>query len=215
VSFLLWQRDGEARIASSRLVLRAAEVPLLGDAQQLRDKLESLRRDQDQHIAAVTAQAQAQGRAHGLVEGQREAGEQLASTLTTLVQTSAQERERLRGQTACLALQVVRKLLGQFAEDALLVALAETAAADLLPTLPLSLVVHPDVCQAVRERLAAGADASTGAASGLRCEVRSDPSCARDSCRVETEHGSIDASLEAQLARLEAAWRANDVAVPR
>ncbi len=203
MTFLLWQRGGDARIASSRLVLRAPEVPLLADAQALRDRLERLRRDQEGIVAAAAAQGRERGHAQGLEEGRREARERLAATLTALAQGSAQERDRLRGEVGALALQVVRKMLGSFADDAVLAALAATAANDLLATQPVALVVHPDLCQAVRERLAAAA----GGAPALRCEVRGDPGCALDACRIETEHGSVDASLEAQLARLEAAWR--------
>ena len=34
----MWHRHGDARIAASRLVLRAAEVPLLQDAHALRER---------------------------------------------------------------------------------------------------------------------------------------------------------------------------------
>jgi len=36
--------------------------------------------------------------------------------------------------------------------------------------------------------------------------VQPDSDQASDTCRIETEHGSIDASLEAQLSRLANAW---------
>jgi flagellar biosynthesis/type III secretory pathway protein FliH len=204
MSFLLWQRTGDTRIASSRLVLRAAEVPLLDDAQDLRDSLEQLRREQTAIVAAAAEQAREHGQAQGREEGQREAGEQLAATLTALAQSSAHEREQLRADVGALALQVVRKLLGNIAEDTVLAGLAATAANDLLGTQPVALVVHPDLCQAIRDRLAAATDGTPA----LRCEVRGDPACSRDACRLETEHGSVDASLEAQLARLEAVWAA-------
>lgn len=207
MSFLLWQRDGHARIGSGRLVLRAAEVPLLADAQALRDALERLRAEQEALIAAEGARGFQQGLEQGMQAGRREAADAVAATLTTLAQASAQERERLRGDVGALALQVVRKLLGHFAEDSVLAALATTAANDLLATQPMTLAVHPELCQPVRERLAGLAGlAGPAEGGGLRCEVRADPTAARDSCRLETEHGNVDAALEAQLARLEAAW---------
>jgi flagellar biosynthesis/type III secretory pathway protein FliH len=201
MSFLLWQRDGHARIGSGRLVLRAAEVPLLADAQALRDTLERLRAEQEALVAAEGARGFQQGLEQGLKAGRHEAADTVAATLTTIAQVAAQERERLRGEVGALALQVVRKLLGHFAEDSVLAALAATAANDLLATQPVTLAVHPELCQPVRDRLA-----GLGEGSGLRCEVRADPTAARDSCRLETEHGSVDAALQAQLARLEAAW---------
>jgi len=120
-----------------------------------------------------------------------------------MAQSAAAERAQLRRQVGALALQVARKLLGGLAEDALLAGLAAAAARDALPASQLTLAVHPDLCEAVRERL----NAVTGAAEDpLRLDVRPDAACARDACRLETEFGSIDASLDAQLERLAQAW---------
>jgi flagellar biosynthesis/type III secretory pathway protein FliH len=205
MSFLLWHGRGEARIASPRLVLRAAEVPLLQHAQALRDELARLLDAEAERIEAAGHASREQGRAQGREQGLREAGDTLAATLVSLAESAARERESLRGEIGALALQVVRKLLGDFADEVLLVALAETAARETLPAQQMSLVVHPDLRDAVRERLSRSA-AQGGAEAGLRCEVRGDPSCARDACRIETEHGRVDATLEAQLARLAEAW---------
>jgi len=77
----------------------------------------------------------------------------------------------------------------------------------------LALVVHPDRCAAVRAALAQRA---TSAASEPvpDFEVRGDDRCAADDCRIETELGSADASLETQLARLAAAWGVAETPVP-
>lgn len=200
MSWLLWQADGATRIASPRLVLRAAEVPVLQDAQRLCAELAELQRHEAQRIAAVLETARAEGQAQGLEEGRLAARDEVAATLQQLAQAAAQEGERLRRDTGVLALQVVRKLLGRLAADEVLAALAETAAAEVVPAQPLVLAVHPDQAEAVRARLAArGVQAP-------EIEVRGDAACAPDGCRLETEHGCIDASLEAQLARLEQAW---------
>jgi flagellar biosynthesis/type III secretory pathway protein FliH len=201
MSFLLWQRGGDMRIASTRLVLRAAEVPLLQHAHVLRDTLERRRDEQVLMITEAAAEARAQGHAQGLAEGRREAAGQMADALLRLAAESAGERERLRNDTGALALQVVRKLLGAFADDAVLVALAATASAELLPGPSAALVVHPEQADAVRARLA-----QAQAAGGPQFELRIDATCAEDACRLETEHGSVDVALESQLARLAAAW---------
>jgi flagellar biosynthesis/type III secretory pathway protein FliH len=198
MSFMIWQRGDAARFASSRLVLRAAEVPLLQEANSLRDRLEQLHRDREQIVAAAAATGHAEGFARGRDEGRRAAEDEAAATLLGLAENAAAERERLRNEVGALALQVVRKLIGSFDADAVLVALADTATADILPAQPIALVAHPDRCDAVRARLAS--------AQALRCEVRGDSSCTLDACRLETEHGSVDVALEAQLARLAAAW---------
>src|SRR5262245_50200250 len=101
----MWHRHGDARIAASRLVLRAADGPLLQDAHALRGRWcdlgprDSARigRAEDAGRAALDEareQARAEGLAQGRAEGQRHANERLAATLLSLAQASARERER-------------------------------------------------------------------------------------------------------------------------
>ena len=73
----------------------------------------------------------------------------------------------------------------------------QPGAPDPLPTL----VVHPRHGEALRTRLAAAE-----AAGAPPVELRTDAACGPDDCRLETEHGSVDVALEAQLARLASAW---------
>jgi flagellar biosynthesis/type III secretory pathway protein FliH len=194
MTFLIWHRTPNTRIASPRLVLRAAEVPPLHDAHALCADLAQLRRDEADRIAAAAAQAAAQAHTQGLEAGRAAASDEIAATLVSLAQTAEQQRKQLRNEIGTLALQVVRKLLGNFADDAVLAALAETAAREALPAQQVAVIVHPDLRDAVQQRL------------GTTTDVRGDPACARDACRLETEHGSIDASLERQLQRLAQAW---------
>lgn len=208
MSFLLWQRGGAAGIASSRRVLRAAEVPLFADANQLRDVFEKLHDGQADAVAEAAEQARLQGYARGLEEGRRSARDELADKLAALAQNAERERAQARSEMAVLALQVVRKLMGEFADAECLIALAATAAQDLVPAQTLTLLVHPELCETVRARLAA---ANAGDGRPLpNFEVRADADCARADCRIETEHGSVDVSLESQLQRLAAAWGLND-----
>jgi flagellar biosynthesis/type III secretory pathway protein FliH len=203
--FLLWHRDRKLAFGSSRVVLRANEVPLLADAEALRDRIEQLNDEEARRIATAAEQARLQGHQTGLEQGQRAARDEVAATLTELALAAAQERERMRSEIAALALEVTRKVLAQLPADAVLVGLAETAAHDMLPTHTMTLIVHPQRCDAVRERLAA-ATALAGDGAALRFEVRADAACHIDTCLIETEHGSVDASLDAQLERLARAW---------
>ena len=207
MSFLWWQRGGEARIASNRRVLRAAEVPLLQHAMALRDTLERRRDEQGQALAEAIAEVRAQGHAQGLDEGRAAAAQALDETVQRLAVEAQARHEHLRGDIAALALQVVRKMLGHFAADELLLALAATAAAELLPGSAPVLVVHPQQADALRARLAAAAGEGLGNGEGAApFIVREDAQAAVDACRLETEHGSVDVALEAQLSRLAEAW---------
>ena len=198
MTYALWQRDREVAISSPRVVLRAAEVPVLAQAEQLRERLQTLLAEHGRRHDAAYAQAHAQGLADGLEQGRAAARDELAARLLELADAARRERAQLRSEVGALALQVARKLMGRLAADAQLVALAETAAAEIVGDTPLTLVVHPSQETAVRERVAAEATPAF--------EVRSEPGCAEDSCRIETAFGSIDASLSGQLERLAAAW---------
>jgi len=206
MTFLLWQREGEMRIASPRRVLRAAEVPLLADAVSLRDRIQTLHDQQAAHLEAARAEARAAGHVQGLEEGRRAARDDIAATLNELAAAAARQREELRTQVAALALEVVRKLMGRFAAPEQLVALADTAARAMLPAQRWVLVVHPDRADAVREQLNAVSASSDTSIEPMPFELRPDASCALDACRIETELGSVEASLDAQLQRLARAW---------
>lgn len=204
MTFLMWQREGDVRIASTRRVLRAAEVPLLAEAQQLRDRALELERTLDARVQAACDAARAEGLAQGLAEGRAAGREDIATQVSALALQAAQRHDALREQMAALALQVARKLIGSFATPEQLVALACTAARDVMPGQTLTLVVHPDACDGVRGRLAALAAGS--ASDAPQFEVRADDACEPGTCRIETELGTVDASLDAQLARLAHAW---------
>lgn len=207
MSFVLWQRGRDTGIASTRLVLRAAEVPLLSEAHSLRDRLEALHTEQAQRVEAACEDARERGHTLGLEQGVLAARDEVAASLMALARTAEQERTRVRGQVAALALQVARKLMGQMADDERLLALADTAARDMLPGSTLTLVIHPSHVDTLRGRLAAMArHASEGGEPSPVFDLRGDPACALDSCRIETEFGSVDASLDAQLTRLAQAW---------
>ena len=200
MTFLLWQSSPEARIASPRVVLRAAEVPLLRDANALCKLLGEATGEAARRIEDAQAEARMRGHAEGVEQGRAAARDDHAAALQALAQAASAERDRLRAQVGALALQVARKLLGGLAADERLAALAAAAARDTLPAAQLTLSVHPHAFEGVRDRLAA---MDTG---DLRLDVQADVACAPDACRLDSEFGSVDASLDAQLARLAQAW---------
>lgn len=199
MSYLLWQRDRADGIASSRVVLRAAEVPLLQRAGQLCDHLQALSDERARQQQQAYAQAHALGLSEGRAEGLALASDESAARLLALTEAAAHDRERLQHDLAALALQVVRKLMGQLDDDLQLLALARNAAAEIVGAPAVVLVLHPSQIDRVRARLAA-------VAAPCPFELRADADAALDTCRLETEFGSVDASLAGQLDRLAAAW---------
>jgi flagellar biosynthesis/type III secretory pathway protein FliH len=202
MSYLLWQRDGGAGIASDRQVLRAHEVPLLESAAELVQHLGQLVAGRAERLQAEVQDARAQGVLLGLAEGRAQARDELASQLLQLQQDQQAQLERLRAEVAALALEVARRLLGQVSAQERLALLAEQAARDLLPAPTLKLHVHPSQLEALRAWREGAAQASVLAGT----ELCGDATLPPDGCRLETGLGSADASLPAQLGRLAAAW---------
>lgn len=199
MSFLLWQRDQPAAIGSTRVVFRASEVPLLADAHALCERLNTEHAAAADRIATAANVAREAAYAKGYAEGREEGRDSIAETLTALHQKVSRERETLRANVASLALEVVRKIAGALDAGGVIAALAANAARDLVPAAALTLLVHASRVDAVRAHLAA-------IAPDLHCDVRGDANVAIDACCLATEHGSIDASLGAQLDRIAAAW---------
>lgn len=215
MTFLLWQREQSISLAGGRVVLRPSEVPLFEEALHVCEETARLHAEHQQRTAAALEQARVEGFARGREEGWQAARDELAAALQALADESARERSRVRNDVAALALQVVRKLMGEFADDTRLAGLALAAVQDMLPTPTLALVVHPELSDAVRTCLdgVGRATQDAGASAVARFDVRGDPAVGRDTCRIETEHGSVEAALEAQLQRLGAAWGLRESAV--
>jgi len=207
MSFLLWQRESGVAIASTRLVLRAGEVPPLREAHQLRDELDELRRDQAARVQAACDAARAEGLAAGLQEGRAQARDETAAALSALATTAAQLEAQRCADVAVLALEVARKLLGEIDDAERLAALAREAAREMLPAPRVTLRVHPQRSEAVRAQLQRWAARNTDPMPAF--DVVADDACDHDDCRLDTELGSADASLDRQLARLAQAWGVN------
>jgi type III secretion protein L len=202
MSFVLWQVDAGMGVASARQVLRADEVAPLQEANALVQALAQACHGQSRRLQTELEAAHRRGLTQGLEEGRRQAQQELAQALASLEAKAAQERDQQRAAVAALALQVARKILGELPQAERLSALAAHAAQELLPARTLRLHVAPAMLEPVRERLAALAQPATGL---VQARVLADPGLGPDACRLETDLGSADASLQAQLERLASA----------
>ena len=202
MSFVLWQADAAVGVASARQVLRADEVAPLQEANALVQALAQTCQGQTRRLQNELEAAHRRGLAQGLEDGRRQAQQELAQALAGLEAKAAQERDQQRAAVAALALQVARKIIGELPQAERLSALAAHAAQELLPARTLRLHVAPAMVEAVRERVAALAQPATGL---VQARVLADPGLGPDACRLETDLGSADASLQAQLDRLASA----------
>ena len=198
MTFLALHASRQTSLATDRLWLSADDISACQDARALLQRLEQLVATREAELTAARASAVAEGR----TEGRREALAQEAARLWDAWDSAARSAQvdlaTLREALVALSLQVVQRIASELGPQAVMAAIAEQAARELLPDSAAVIRVHPDVAAAVRERI--------GALPGV-LEVRADATLGRCDCALETPAGQRLAGLPAQLERLAAVWR--------
>ncbi|RWQ06769.1 type III secretion system stator protein SctL [Mesorhizobium sp.] len=157
------------------------------DAQQLRD---AARRA----YAAEYAQGYEDGKARGDADAAR------------LVSETAVKVDRylggLEAEIITLALDVVRRVLGEFDASMLVAKAAAQAVTEIRRAKYLKVRLHPASVNRVRDELNAVLRESE---LGMTIEIDADDTLATDACILSTDIAVIDASIEAQLNAIAAA----------
>ena len=157
--------------------------------------------DQQAHLAALEREAFTKGYAQGERAGLEAGGKRAEAMLRRLAQTLEELsglRDNMVQQTerelVQLAVAIARRILQRevSVDPELTAALAHIALERIGSATPATVRLHPDDFAVV-------AGGQPGAWLGRQVEVRPDPSVARGGCLVESEFGSIDASMEAQV----------------
>lgn len=152
--------------------------------------------------AEVEAEAERRrGYEEGLAEGQAE----IAERMMVLIGRSVDYLATAEQDLARLVILCLRRMLGERAEEDVVIAVARVALAHVRGESRVTLVVRPDVTDAVRARVS---EVLSGSGDIGFLEVAADPGMAEGGCRLETELGVVDASIETQLAALERAMTA-------
>jgi type III secretion protein L len=179
-------------------ILRAAEVRAWQDGYAF---LDEARRDAQQlRDAARRAYAveYAQGYEDGKAQGDADA--------TRLVSETAVKVDRylggLEAEIVNLALDVVRRVLGEFDVSMLVAKAAGQAVTEIRRAKYLKVRVHPGSVDRVRDELDAVLRESN---LGLTVEIDAADTLARGTCILSTDIAVIDASIDAQLNAIAAA----------
>ncbi|EKF17690.1 type III secretion component, YOP proteins translocation protein L [Nitratireductor pacificus pht-3B] len=165
---------------------------LLHAAQQ---ESERLRQDARSAYADDCARGYADGKARGEEEA------------ATLVVETAIKVDRYLGtlqeEVIGLALDVVRRVLGDFDVGLLVAKAARQAVAEIRRGKYIRVTVHPDVAEEVRDELDIMME---GGGLGLTVELQLDSTLAEGACIVATDIAVLDASIDTQLDALKAAF---------
>ena len=198
MTYLALIHDPTVCVASDKLVIPAAELASLKNAVELGENLAHLLFQEQGRIDSAERQGYEKGYKQGRAEGLQQGLEQLSDSLVELVERVDQLHSQLQVSAVKIAIQIVRKIAVEVGEQAMVVSLAETAVQELLPSGKLVVKVHPDLWETVAERL----NALQKNLSHPHMEVRTDDTLALFDCVLDTEHGSVIAGLETQLANL-------------
>lgn len=194
MSFVLIRADAAATLMRDDPIVRAADVPVLGDVQRLLTDAQALREDARAASEQAGAAARDKGYAVGHAEGLAAGAALVREELLRLAQVDAARAESQRGDLARLGLEVVRRIAGDLGPAAMVAALAERAAAAVAPDSQLTVRVPPAALAATRERLGAGV------------AVEPDETLGATDCVLSTPLGEVRAGLETQLAQLARQW---------
>ena len=157
--------------------------------------------EQQAHLAALERDAFTKGYAQGERAGLEAGGKRAEAMLRRLAQTLEELsslRESMVRQTerelVQLAIAIARRVLHRevSVDQELTAALAHIALERLGGATPATVRLHPDDYATVT-------GGQTAPLSGRQVEVVPDPGVARGGCLVESEFGTIDASVDAQV----------------
>ena len=140
-----------------------------------------------------------QGRLEGFRVGEKtalDAGRmETAAHLLRLTQQQQQEKQSLRESAAPLAIEIVRRIAGEREPVDWMVALARTAAAELVDVSEVTLKVHASHVLGVRHQLQQQDQTIIISVCGV-------DDVPLDFCQLETPAGNIDVDFETQLQRI-------------
>lgn len=180
-------------------VLRAAEAAVWQDGFRFLAEVRRAAAQVNEIARKTYAVEYARGFAEGRAAGANEAARLVSETTAKVDRHLA----CLEQEIGALALNVVRRVLGEFDAGELIARAAAQAVGELRREKWLKVTVHPAAADRVRAVLAA-----LPPDGGLTVTVESDPALDEHACIVASDIAVVDASLEAQLEAFAAAFAA-------
>ena len=184
---------GQRVIAPDDYSLRVSAQELLADAEN--------RARQTAEAAEQAYQAEKQ---RGYDDGMASAKVEIAEQMLTIISRSVDYLATAEGQVARTVLLCLRKILGEMPEEELVIKAARNALSIVRNEPRVTLAVRPEVQDEVRSRIG---EILQGHGDISYLEVVSDEGLSKGGCRLETEVGVVDATIELQIEAIENAIR--------
>lgn len=199
MSFIALHRADRTSLATDQGWLGREDWSHCESARELLQGLEHLSRTRELELAQAKEQARTEGHAQGLQQGRDEAlkleSQRLWQAWEAAAGAAQQDMQALREALVTLSLQVVQHITEQLAPADVVAALARRASEQLLPPRAAVVRVHPQLADAVRERL-------LGSGAAAQLEVRADARLRWQDCEFDTPAGQLLAGVQAQLGRV-------------
>lgn len=193
--------DEQVTLATGKLIYAPEETGALRSAIETASALATSHASAQERINAAIEQGREQGMKEGYEAGLQQGRQQVSEQLVRLADQAQSHLEQQRNTTTQMALQIVRKVAGNFAPQETLAALAQVAAQECGANESITLRVHPDNCEQVQAQLAGSDQVQSGA--NQVTTVIADASLEENGCVLETRQGSVIADLETQLVAIE------------
>lgn len=165
--------------------------------------LEEARNEAAQIIEDAHATFEAEKK-RGYEEGMSTANAEIAEQMMTIVTRSVDYLATAEGEVAKTVMLCLRKILGETPEEDLVIAAARNALSIVRNEARVAVVVRPDVQDQVRDRVG---EILKGHGDVGFIEIVTDSGLPKGGCRLETEVGVVDASIEIQIDAIENAMK--------
>ncbi len=173
-------------------ILRADEVRIWQDGHAFVEQAKAEAQKLNEAAKRAYASEYAQGYKDGKAQGEADAARLVADTSAKVDRYLA----GLEAEVAGLALDVVRRVLGQFDVGTLVARAARQAISEVRRAKYLKFRVHPQTVSRLRDELS---DILQDSDLGMSLEIDADDTLAPGACILSTDMAVIDASVEAQL----------------
>jgi type III secretion protein L len=193
---------GRFGIKPGRKVVKAEDYQVFLEAQGLIQAAEA----EAARIRDDARVAYAREKARGYEDGQKEATKEMASAIFETMYSVDEYCVAVEAAMVQLVADAVRKVIGEFSEEELVVRVVRNALGLVRNQARVSLLVAPSQADTVRAQL----DRLLAGLPGISfVDVVPDGRLKPASCVVRSEMGIIEASVEDQLAALEASLKAH------
>jgi type III secretion protein L len=193
-------KDGGLQLLPELRVVKAADVKAIADARALLDAAAN----EAERIGAAAKEAYEQEKQRGYEDGHAAGKDHLAEELARLSAESSRLVSDFETRIPEIVMSALRQILGTYDQTDLVIQTVSQALRMFHHQTELTLRVPPDRVEEVRARVG---ELRAGSGAGADIAVVADPHLSPGGCVLESERGSVDASIEAQLAVLDRAMR--------